>query len=132
MTYVPPSTVVHPPPNSAGITRIALHMMDQHISQRVLSEMTAIPAPTISQYMNGQRSISRRHLPLLSIALAVHPLQGYAGENECFVVEGEWCDDNPFYYRRSYRSGATGITSNTPARRHSYPHNAAVHKYELL
>ena len=96
-----------PPVGASGLTRLQLHMMEQRISQRVLSEMTAIPAPTISQYCLGVRSISKRHLPLLATCLGLtHPqlLAGYATPDECPVLPNEWTDDNPFGFRRNYTS----------------------------
>ena len=123
-----------PPQGSAGITRLQLHMMDQRISQRILSDLTHIPGPTLSQYALGHRNISRRHLPILALALGINPptaLVGYATADECPVMENEWSDDNPFYYRRNYTTRQPFMDPVSPIKRHSYPHNAEVHLYEV-
>ena len=71
-------------PDGKVCTRLALALMDQHIPIPVLSDITLIPKPTLSQYVHGVRNISRSHLPLLSIALDIPPgyLVGYVTENE--------------------------------------------------
>lgn len=88
---------------SAGLTRIMFEMMDQRISQAALSDITGIPKPTLSQYCNGVRTISRNHLPILAIALDVRPLTALLDPtplSRVFVVDNELLDDNPFFYRR--------------------------------
>jgi hypothetical protein len=59
------------PEGKLGMTRLQLALMQQRISITILSDITLIPKPTLSQYVHGVRQISRNHLPLLSIALDV-------------------------------------------------------------
>ena len=102
----------------AGITRLALQMMEQRITATVLTELTQIPTPTLSQYCLGVRTISRRHYPILAIALGTNNLNGMAEDDECWVIDDEWSEENPLKHYRN----------NHP---HSYPHNATPHKYEI-
>ena len=85
----------------AGITRLALQMLQQRISATVLTELTQIPTPTVSQYCMGTRTISRRHYPILSIALGTTNLNGYATPDECFVIDGELSENNPLTFHRN-------------------------------
>jgi hypothetical protein len=105
---------------TCGLTRMSLHMMDQRIPQTVIAELTGIPAPTISQYAIGTRRISKRHLPILALALglATDKLVGYATDDECFVLENEWCDTNPFYYLRKYSTRSPCMDNNNPIVHH--------------
>lgn len=99
----------------SGLTRLMFELMDQKISQAVLSEMTGIPKPTLSQYANGVREISRTHLPVLAVALGVTPptsLRAPLTENYCIVVENEWSDTNPFYYHRNYTTRSMYMDPN--------------------
>ncbi len=124
---------ITPPPGSSGLTRLQLHMMQQRITQRMLSEACHIPAPTISQYSLGHRNISKSHLPLLSIALSVPPhlLTGYATTAEVLVIPGEWSETNPFYYRRRFSTRPPYMDTADPIKPHVYPHNAKVKRYTI-
>lgn len=104
----------------AGITRLALQMMEQRITATVLTELTQIPTPTLSQYCLGQRAISRRHYPILAIALGTNNLQGMAEDDECWVVDNEWSEENPLQLQRWH------------TRPHQYPHHLTPHQYETV
>lgn len=82
----------------SGLTRLQLACMDQRISLQILGDMTRIPPPLLSNYALGRRNISRHHLPILAIALAIHPpaeLRGYATPAQCYVDEHEMSETNP-------------------------------------
>lgn len=122
-----------PPPGSSGLTRLQLAMMEQRISAKILSDITHIPGPTLSQYCLGRRHISRSHLPLLAIALAVTPpqwLRGYATEEDCVVIEDEWSDENPFFYWRNFKVRPDYMLPDNPVKPHLVDHTAEVHQYE--
>lgn len=80
--------------------------MAQRIPVFALADMTTIPAALLSQYICGRRAISRHHLAILSIALAVPPDQLREKTPPALVVidENEWGNDNPmplYRYRRA-------------------------------
>jgi len=80
--------------------------MEQRISLLVLGEMTHIPPPLLSMYANGHRSISRHHLGILAVALAITPpsaLRGYCTPDQVFVDEDEWSEYHPLPKRNKYR-----------------------------
>jgi len=95
-----------PGSNLSGLTRFSLACMEQAISLQILAEMTRIPAPTLSNYALGRRRISRTHLPILAIALDIHPatdLRGLANGDQVFIDEDELSEYNPLPIRYYYQ-----------------------------